>query len=306
MKKSVLMLCAFAMVGCTGKGDSPYGEKGKVFCNERYLIPNSGPFDETTINVATHGYMYAVAAALTLQKNNGESGQHFFATPARMRVLDNHNIDKKCFSATTFLVKGRNSEERDEIVIAYRGSDDLCDWVATNLNPLPYKKQYDQAVEYTKRMLKSYDTGKEKVVVTGISLGGGLAVHVAKSEGTSNKIDEVWAINPSPRTYSNSKFDSRIWLASTDTEVLRKTRKPSFFLVPGWGAIVGPNEQMSSNFYLIRSNSIYGHFRWNIVKQMLFVADYGLSDRGRNPATTEPLDILRASKFASCHIAKNN
>lgn len=49
MKKSVLMLCAFALVSCTDKDRAPYGEKGAVFCNERYLIPNSGPFDETTM-----------------------------------------------------------------------------------------------------------------------------------------------------------------------------------------------------------------------------------------------------------------
>jgi hypothetical protein len=299
------MLCAFALVSCTGKGDSPYGEKGRIFCNERYLIPNSGPFDETTINVATHGYLYAVAAALTLQKNNKESENHFFATPARMVVLDNHNIDKKCFSATTFKIKGRTSTERDEIVIAYRGSDDLCDWISTNLNPFPYKKQYNQAVEYAQQILNSYDTGKEKVVVTGISLGGGLAIHVGKALETKSRIDEIWAINPSPRTYSDSNFDNRIWLASTDTEILRKTRKRPMLLVAGWGAIIGPDNQMSSDFYLIRSNSIYGHFRWNIVKQMLFVADYGLSDRGRNSASTEPLDILRESKFAACNKARD-
>lgn len=138
------------------------------------------------------------------------------------------------------------------------------------------------------------------MVVTGISLGGGLAVHVAKDAQMKSKIDEVWALNPSPRTYADSNMDTRIWLAATDTEILRKTRSPAFFFIPGWGAIIGPENQMSSNFYLIRSNSLYGHFRWNIARQMLFVADYGLSDRGRNPAITEPLDILRASRFAAC------
>ncbi|KZR46917.1 hypothetical protein A3N68_14195 [Enterobacter asburiae] len=300
MNKSVLMLCAFAMVGCTGKGDSPYGEKGKVFCNERYLLPNSGPLDAKALKIATHGYMYAMAAALTLQKDNKESGEHHFERPDRLRLVNSHNPWGECFSADTYILKPEKTSEGNEIVIAFRGSDDACDWFMTNLNWFSSKKQYYQAVNYTARMIKEYYTDKEKVTVAGISLGGAIAVYVAKNYLTRKYVDEVWAINPSPRTYSDGFPDKRIWLAATYNEALIKTRDKKYSFINGWGGIVGPSEQMTTQYDLVESNSVYGHFRWVIVREMLFAADYKLTDYGTQNIRTEPFDILKQSSFKSC------
>jgi hypothetical protein len=145
---------------------------------------------------------------------------------------------------------------------------------------------------------------RAKVVVTGISLGGGLTVRVVKNRLTEPFIDEAWAFNPSPKIYANSDPDDKIWLAASNGEFLSGLRKDRWsFLIPGWGNIGAREEHTVANFNLIESNGIYAHYRWGIARQMLFAADYmeyknvPPTDK---PQPSEPLRILHQSQFKSC------
>ncbi|MNM98664.1 hypothetical protein D3C81_1112000 [compost metagenome] len=144
------------------------------------------------------------------------------------------------------------------------------------------------------------DVAGKRLVVTGISLGGALAVHVTKNPATSALISETWAINSSPRTYADSERDKRIWSVASDKEALTWSRKPGFHPYAGWGLIKGDPDHSAQDFNLIDSNLFYAHYRWGIARQMLFVADYKLSKRGSVNEWTEPLAILHNSKFKSC------
>lgn len=72
-------------------------------------------------------------------------------------------------------------EGRGHLVIAFRGSDDLSDWFYnTNVPvlPLPFLKPHDQDRHALDLYRSVADTTGREVVVTGHSLGGGLAVIV--------------------------------------------------------------------------------------------------------------------------------
>ncbi|MCQ1060882.1 hypothetical protein LRP52_42015 [Photobacterium sp. ZSDE20] len=67
-------------------------------------------------------------------------------------------------------------------------------------------------------------------------------------------------------------------------------------------SIGSPSNQTAEDYYLVRSNPIYGHFRWVLARNMLHMADlafYIESHKG----TTEPQEILEASSFEACDLA---
>ncbi|EJN20191.1 hypothetical protein PMI35_05495 [Pseudomonas sp. GM78] len=304
MKKIALILSLSVLGGCI---DGTMGEKGYIWCNNRFIKADAGPFSTKTGRVAQRGYMYALASALTLQADNREGNAHKFIRPEYLEIIDKPVRKHSGFEATTFLRHPLNPGGREEIIIAFAGSNDAADWVGTNL--LSSITQYSQAMTYTLKMLddpRVYDLRMKgaKVVVTGISLGGGLAVHVVKSRVAAPFIDEAWAFNPSPKIYSNSDLNDKIWLVASDGEFLSGLRKERWsFLIPGWGNIGAKEEHTVDNFNLIKSNGIYAHYRWGIARQMLFAADY--MEYKDVPATeplkpSEPLKILHASEFKSC------
>lgn len=309
MKTLSLILSLSILGGC----DGTLGEKGYIWCNNRFIDADSRPFSPKTGKVAQQGYLYALAAALTLQAENAEGAAHKFHAPNYLEAIDQSPRKYSGFEATTFLRHPLTPGGRDEIIIAFAGSNDGADWVGTNL--LSSMTQYEQAMAYTLKMLddpRVYDRRMKgaKVVVTGISLGGGLAVHVVKSRVTGPFIDEAWAFNPSPKIYANSEPNDKIWLVASDGEFLSELRKDRWsFLITGWGNIGAKEERTVDNFNLIKSNGIYAHYRWGIARQMLFAADY-MEYRIVPPTETpkpseplvslEPLRILSTSEFKSC------
>lgn len=304
MKTIPLILSLSILGGCI---DGTLGEKGYIWCNNRFIYADARPFSTKTGRVAQQGYMYALAAALTLQADNAEGAAHKFNAPNYLEPIDKPSRKHSGFEATTFLRHPLTPGGRDEIIIAFAGSNDAADWVGTNL--LSSLTQYEQAMTYTLKILddpRVYDRRMKgaKVVVTGISLGGGLAVHVVKSRLTGPFIDEAWAFNPSPKIYANSDPNDKIWLVASDGEFLSGLRKDMWSpLIPGWGNIGAKEEHTVDNFNLIKSNGIYAHYRWGIARQMLFAADYmEYKDvpTTEPPRPSEPLRILNKSEFKSC------
>ena len=295
MRFTVAILVLIFLSGCSSLRYSDY-ERGQVWCNDRYLHKLNSPFHKKHLDVAEKGYIYALAGALVLQGNSQEDKDHYFPTPLRLELVDKPKRDSSGFEVGTFkLYETKNREKLKEIVIAFTGSNDSDDWFWTNL--FFSKKQYKLAEEYVKKIAEQYsDT---RIVIAGYSLGGGLAVHVAKIPSTKKHISEVWAFNPSPKTYSNGDEDKRIWLAAVEGEALEKMRWPIFRIWPGVYDIGSPEKQTADEYYLIQSTSIYGHFRWVLARNMLHVADLSIYNRTK-AEKTEPLMILKGSNFESC------
>ena len=295
MRLIATALVIIILSGCASLRYSDY-ERGRVWCNERYLHNLDRPFHKKHLDVAERGYIYALAAALVLQGDSQEDKEHYFPTPHRLELIDKPERHSSGFEVGTFILYETDDRTKvKEIIIAFTGSNDSDDWLWTNL--FFSKQQYELAEEYIKKMAQQYS--ENRIVVAGYSLGGGLAVHVAKIPATKKYISEVWALNPSPKTYSNGEEDKRIWLAAVEGEALAKMRWPVFHIWPGVYNIGSPKSQTADEFYLIQSTSIYGHFRWVLARNMLHVADLSIYNRTK-AETTEPLMILKGSNFESC------
>jgi len=293
----VLLISALTLGGCASI-DYPKYECGKIWGAAR--VVKDGDFHPKYLTASKQGYIYALAGALILQKDNNEGREHYFAKLDRLHWIDSLYEDDKTtgFEATTFeLFEDNESQAPNEVVIAFAGSNDAKDWIQ-NFSPLSVR-QYQQAVDYVKRVKSISRYESIPLKVTGYSLGGALAVHVTKNPETSRYVNEAWAFNPSPKIYANGNGDDRIWLAAHRGEALSITRTAPFRILPGVSFIGASDEHTVDDFYLIKTNLIYGHYRWVLPIQMLHVADFALlKDRVSVSATTEPFEILKRTNFA--------
>jgi len=260
-------------------------ESGKFWCNERYLYSDSNPFDSKHLDAAKRGYLYALAAALVMQTES--EACHRFNAPSRLvEIQPRPPATESGFEATTFEVYSvGDPNEIEEVVIAFAGTDELRDW-KTNLGS---EVQYTEASEYTAAVAKRYP-GK-RLVVTGYSLGGGLALHVTYDEKTKPFVAECWALNPSPIVHAPVQIDSRTWLAASRKDIVKVIRH---------GGLGAPPTHVATKYYLIKSHRTYAHFRWVLARNMLIAADIALQDPLNPTRTTEPLEILKSSKFSAC------
>lgn len=277
-------------------------EKGAIWCNEPLKYEPGVHFDRPHLEVARRGYLYALAGAYVLQENSDEDQDHWFELPARMKEVDRPPRDSSGFEARTFELRSKPEDsEPVEVIVAFTGSNDSADWILTNL--FFSRAQYELASAYVEATAKRYP-GK-RIVVTGFSLGGALAGHVTKSERTGALVSEAWLFNPSPKLYTNDSYDQRIWVGALRGEALHVIRsRPFEILWPGINRIGAPWQQNAQDYYLISAFPIYGHYRWALARNILFVADYAHLQNPIGPVdsqrTKEPREILEASEFKAC------
>lgn len=258
-----------------------------AWCNDRYLDMSPGyknlnnmPYEKypKILKLSESGYIYAVAALLTLQK---ESAQEFnFKAPPSL--VKSPSLDESLwngFQASTYIYKAADG---DRVIVSFAGTNQIRDWAFHNFWIFP--AQFKSARDYILKVAKLYDS---KVYVTGYSLGGGLAAHVAKHEVTKRFVKEAWTFNPSPRVGWGISYEpeQNIYLLATSYEILGVFNRRK----------VGATEEHSSEDYdLIRSSSIYSHYRWVLARQILGYADLAEFMRsGKKSQTTEPLEILK-------------
>ncbi|MGB4067945.1 MAG: hypothetical protein WBK08_07935 [Nitrospira sp.] len=287
-----VILLSFFLQACAESGN-------KIWCSNRYLydLPKQPPLDGKHQEFSQKGYIYALASALSLQ-NATKDQEHHFHKPERLRLFE-RSPGTFGFDAMAFdLMSSKAGDEPEEIVVAFTGSNDWRDWVFTNL--LFFQAQYDQARAFIQKV-SALRPGK-KLVATGYSLGGGLAIHVAKRPETTHLVSEAWAFNPSPKTWAPGGPSKRIWVGSARGEILSSLRSGWFNFIPGINSIGAFENQVAEDWYFINTSSMYGHFRWVMTRNMLHGADYTFAPKNE-PPMTEPLEILKRSQhpsFAAC------
>lgn len=175
--------------------------------------------------------------------------------------------------------------------MTFKGTNDARDWFLHNLSPAP--EQYKMARAYVKRIYSS-QIPRSRIVVTGFSLGGGLASHIIQHPETSHMVQEAWLFNPSPRDGVNTKQNKQVWFAATRGEILGWLR---------WNYVGSPPSNRGTDFDLIHSSNIYAHSRFVLARQMLHFADLQEHlQSGRRTSTTTPLQVLQGSDHSRCSV----
>jgi dienelactone hydrolase len=240
--------------------------------------------------LARDGYIYAVAATLTLQRED-KGSQFNFQQPSVLKSVDSLTEDKfNGFQAETFIY---DHDGKKEAVIAFRGSDQfIIDYLFQNF--AIWQVQNPSARDYVKRVASDPAVKGMDIVVVGNSLGGGLAAHVAYHPETRKFIKSAWVFNPSPRTgvAKPQREDPRMHMLATTQEILGVSERRKI------GAF---HENRSEEFDLVSSSSIYSHYRWVLARQVLWYADLSyFVESGRKSSSTPPLEILKTQKIDAC------
>lgn len=289
----LVVIVALISGGCVGWGE--WGQK--TWCNDRFLYTRTDKVADTKhLEFAERGYMYALAGAYVLQKADAEGNDYYFALPSRLKPIPDPPRGEYGFDVKSFeLLEESDSQTVKEVIVAFVGSNDWSDWWWTNF--LFSKKQYELARNYVRSIHDRWPD--RRIVVTGYSLGGALAVHVTKHPDTKNLIAETWAFNSSPKTWVPGDEDERIWHGAARGELLSSTRGMFFRWLPGINNLGAKEAHTAEDFYLIKTSGIYGHFRWVLARNMLHFADYKKAPNNM-PPSTEPLEILKQSRFKIC------
>ncbi|MEM7360141.1 MAG: Mbeg1-like protein [Pseudomonadota bacterium] len=133
--------------------------------------------------VAEENYVYAVMSANAYDKG--------FQVEIPGWTREQRVVTSKGLSADIYL-----SNDRRRAVIAYRGTDDLPDWLHANADFNSHEKgQYRDAVHVWEKASAMADD--LEITTVGHSLGGGLAMHVAVTNENVNAV----VFNPSPRLF---------------------------------------------------------------------------------------------------------
>ncbi len=202
MLKNIVLLAIIS--GVSACASNPKGCKG-VMGETKYLSSDSN--SSAYKSIAQEVYQYA-----QMSSNTYEDNDEYFSFPKNIKLVE--SVDKGWgFQANIYEVY--SGKEISEVVISYRGTEGLTDWIYGNL----LSTQYKLADELFKEVKGKYkDT---KIVATGHSLGGGLALHTSVVEDGV----EAFVFNPSYRIHRNGseKENRRVVIAETG-EILKLQR----------------------------------------------------------------------------------
>lgn len=245
--------------------------------------------------IAHRAYIYAVAGSLALQMAEDEPSDYQLAAPRSLKLIPELDRSAKGglsgFQAATFMYNPASSDAgvpQQQIIVAFTGTNEGKDWFKHNLAPFP--NQFDLARGYLKAVEKHFGRDKQ-VVVTGFSLGGGLASHVLRHDETRALVKEAWLFNTSPRDGLRTDEHSDVYSIWAKGEILNDLRKIFF------KERMGAPELQYEEYSLISASSVWLHARWNLTRQLLWLADGYEFDRAHRPDnfSTEALSVLEAS-----------
>ena len=162
-------------------------------CNPKYLENN---YNDHHNQAALKSAIYGILA------NNAypPSTRPQFKLPENWRPID-FEFDDPLDSGLDFTLFARSvGGETREVVIAYRGIDGAQDWKDGNT----FQTQYDSADILVPQVMQHFQGCK--IVCSGHSLGGGLALHTSL---ITPEID-AFAFNPSFRLQSNGRAENNL------------------------------------------------------------------------------------------------
>lgn len=303
IKIKMALFLALFLSGCNILPVNSGVLEGRAWCDVRYLdlVLEHQKYQNYKSNVSDGsryaplkkrlrlskaGYIYVVAATLPLQINDDNFSFHF-EIPERLReISDLRKYNDNGFEAMTFILYDEYDVPMNT-VIAFGGSNQIRDYLLHNFWIFPV--QYADARNYVAEVARHPDALGLPIVAVGMSLGGGLAVHV-KKEDEDGLVEEAWAFNSSPRAGAHRSQEEGIYLLANEHEVLNNFSRKWLGASP---------ENTATDFSLINSSSIYAHYRWVLARQILHYADLAIYFDAESPEViTEPMEILQSQKIS--------
>lgn len=222
-----ILLLVLGVVLISGCSTYPKGCDG-VMGNTQYLPHDSNI--ESYKAIAEEVYLYAQMS------QNSYMEEDEFSLPKNIKLSETVD-DGWGFQANIYeIYKTEAKEDIQEVVISYRGTESFSDWMWGNI----FAKQYDLADELYARLYEKY--APIKIVTTGHSLGGGLALHTSVVE----KGVDSFVFNPSYRIHRDGleKKNRRVVIAETG-DVLKPLR---------W-ILKNPSNHYLGGYYCTKTNN---------------------------------------------------
>ena len=159
--------------------------------------------------IAKENYIYALMSANAYDKG-------FQIEIPKWTRVKRHLRQEHGFSADVYV-----SDTKKDVVIAYRGTDDLKDWIFGNADT-DVNGQYADADKIFATV--SNEFSEANIMVVGHSLGGGLALHVSITHKDVNAV----VFNTSPRVFVSKdvqRYKNKIVLIYETGEILTVVRE---------------------------------------------------------------------------------
>jgi len=219
----------------------------------------------------TEAAKYVIYAILS---NNAykRSGDEMFCLPKEWQPNGEFTVDGSGLALRVF--EKLSDGKPEEVVIAFRGTDDHRDWAQNTLSAhiFPKLTQLRRAEEEFDKISGRYNQlgFKPKIVTTGHSLGGGLALHMSWVKPGVTAI----AFNSSPREQAgrrrNQQVNTRvvIWERNEALEIPRKIRERLSILLNA----PDHRENIDFDFAMGSSNPIQQHSMYALAKNLLILA----------------------------------
>jgi len=217
---SILSLLLFSLLlsGCSTKTCTvpfPQGKIHQIDLKRKYMscqadfYQNPRAYGDRYERIANRVFVYA------LMSSNAYADSPQFTLPGWER------IERVCTKRGMSLDVMKNEEEK-KIVLAFTGTDSIKDMLYGNFNIFS-KGQYAEAEKVLDRILSDTDYQAYKIIATGHSLGGGLALHCSLYR---DNIDAI-VFNTSPRVFRpnyKTKHSYRI-MVNEEQELLSYLRR---------------------------------------------------------------------------------
>ena len=185
-------------------------------------------------------------APYAIMCNNAYDRKRFIPLPAGWTEVAKLRNTLPAVGLAYAVFEKREDGRLTEVAIAFRGTDDLKDWIQ-NLIPF-FRIQLPPARRAFEQILSRYANQSVKISATGHSLGGGVAFHLSF---VYPQVDAI-AFNSSPVTKAGMKIQkgNRRISAWESGEILQIVRNPVNWLRLRWRGVQRLEFRFQHGFFL--------------------------------------------------------